>query len=92
MAKSLTVRADDDLVKELEALAQKSKRSKNYLANEALRHYLGLSETTTRAIPVVTSLDDLAGDFWPEDDGEDFLAFLSAERQRSRDELKRDLE
>lgn len=88
MAKSLTLRTDDKTFEELEALAERSSRSKNYIANEALKKYVGSNEG---ARPVVTSLEDLAGDFWPEDDSDDFLAFLKSERDESRNEPEREL-
>ena len=88
MAKSLTLRTDDKTFEELEALAERSSRSKNYIANEALKKYVGSNEG---ARPVVTSPEDLAGDFWPEDDSDDFLAFLKSERDESRNEPEREL-
>ena len=90
MARSLTLRTDEETFSNLEALATRTNRSKNYLANEALKKYLG-SDNDKELFRVVTKLEDLAGDFWPEDDTDEFLAFLEAERERSRNEPERDL-
>lgn len=91
VAKSLTLRTDDATFAELEALAARTNRSKNYLANEALKTYLDRGRIKAVEGPVVTSPQDLAGDFWPEIDEDDFLAFLEAERERSRAEPPREL-
>lgn len=91
MAKSLTLRTDDATFSALEERASHLQRSKNHLANEALKKYLGTDSAKEQGKGVVTKLEDLAGDFWPEDDTADFLAFLEAERERSRNEPGREL-
>ena len=83
MSKALTLRTDETLYKKLDALAKKTERSRNDLANEALRAFLNEPEKVSAATPVVTSAEDLAGDFWEEDDTAAFLRYLSEERQQS---------
>ena len=91
MSKAITIRTDDALYEKLDALARATDRSRNYLANEALKAFLEKGSPTAD-VPVVNNVEDLAGNFWPEDDSEAFLAFLSEERARSlEDERNREL-
>lgn len=50
---------------------------------ETVKEYLCLDHDKAPGDVVVTKLEDLAGDFRPEDDIKDFLVFLEAERARS---------
>ena len=77
MPRSLTLRTDDETFSDLEELATRTKRSKNHLANEALKRYLG-SDRDEVPVRVVTKLEDLAGDFWPEDDTDEFSSFFGS--------------
>lgn len=77
MSKAITIRTDDALFEKLDALARATDRSRNYLANEALKQYLhqgqeGIIPTT----PVAEHIEDYSSRFWQEDDTEAFLAYL----------------
>ena len=83
-SKAITIRTDAATYERLEALARASSRSRNFLANEALKAYLSREGGQPSAdVPVVVSAEDLIGDFWPEDDSEAFLAYLEDERSAS---------
>lgn len=88
MPKELIIQTDEETLARLMTLAERQQRSQNDLANEALQRYLyrakdALATAAAETIPVVTRLEDLRGDFWQEDDTEDFLAYLRAEREQS---------
>lgn len=91
MSKAITIRTDDETFEQLETLARASERSRNYLANVALKEFLlrqaGAGQAAVGIAPVAESLDDYRSEFWREDDIEAFLAYLADERRRS---LERD--
>jgi predicted DNA-binding protein len=97
MTKALTIRTDEETLERLDSLAERQKRSRNYLANQALQAYLYQVEgesasamAKAQQVPAVASLEELASDAWPEEDTGDFLAYLKAEREQSLiDDTKR---
>jgi hypothetical protein len=93
VTKALTIRTDEETLEQLENLAEHQKRSRNYLANQALQAYLRQSEgesAPARQVPVATNLEELGADVWPEEDTDEFLAYLKAERAQSLiDDAKR---
>ena len=81
MSKALTIRTDAATYERLEALSRASSRSRNSLANEALKANLTREGGQPSAdVPVIVGAEDLIGDYWPEDDTEAFLAYLEEER------------
>ncbi len=58
----LTLRLDEDLNKRLEKLARSTRRSKSFLAAEAIRQYIALNEWHTQEIKKAIKEAD-AGDF-----------------------------
>jgi predicted transcriptional regulator len=97
VSKAITIRTDERTFEQLEDLARSSERSRNFLANQALKEFLERSSGPRGAvpsgIPVAERLEDYRSAFWREDDGEAFLAYLEEERQRSlRTDRVRDLE
>ena len=82
VSKALTIRTDEAIYEKLDTLAKELERSRNYLANEALKAFLKVEEETNAA-PSVRSAEDLAGDFWLEDDTPAFLEYLEEERSTS---------
>jgi hypothetical protein len=96
MTKALTIRTDEETLERLDSLAERQKRSRNYLANQALQAYLrqpeGESATASaQQVPVASSLEELGSDVWLEEDTDDFLAYLKAERAQSLiDDAERD--
>lgn len=88
MTKAITIRTDERTLERLEQLARASERSRNYLANQALKEFLEYHGNDSRTIgtgaaPVAERLEDYRSAFWREDDGEAFLAYLEEERRRS---------
>ena len=69
MSKAITIRTDDALYEKLDALAKKTERSRNYLANEALKQYL-LRQTDAKGAlsttPVAEYIEDYSSRFWQE--------------------------
>jgi predicted transcriptional regulator len=90
MTKTLTIRTEDKILEQLDTLARKQQRSRNFVANQALKDYLArqTSQPEIAAIPIAERLEDYQCRFWSEDDTDDLMSFLEAERQRSlKDEL-----
>ena len=94
MPKALTIRTDETTLDRLEALARATERSRNFHAREALRRYLEDHDTGSApakdrrdplAGPVAEDLDDYRSRFWTEDDLDELLAFLAAQRRLGRD-------
>lgn len=87
MNKAITIRTDERTFEKLEELAQASERSRNYLANQALREYLDRHTATHPAVPtgapVAERMEDYRSAFWREEDGDAFLDYLQEERRRS---------
>jgi predicted transcriptional regulator len=87
VSKAITIRTDERTFGLLEELARASERSRNFLANQALKEFLerrsGAREAVQEATPVAERLEDYRSAFWREDDGEAFLTYLEEERQRS---------
>ena len=97
MTRPLTIRTDQATIAHLDAVAERRHRSRNYIANEALKRYLQTIDnegsTPVSTIPVVTHLEDLSADVWPDEPLDAFLDFLQAERERSlADDAERDLD
>lgn len=93
MTQALTIRTDKETLDELERLAQLQDRSKNYVANQALKAYLGgkVGEAQHSSYTFQNPAD-LKSRYWSEDDGEAFLDFLAEERAQSlKDDAERDL-
>ncbi len=67
MSTTMTVRLDDDLKKRLEDLAEANKRTKSFLATEAIRDYLDLNEWQSRETQAALAEAD-AGDFATDDE------------------------
>lgn len=94
MPKALTIRTDEETLDRLEELARATERSRNFHAREALRRYLedldaGPVRVADRrdplAAPVAQDFDDYRSRTWAEDDLDDLLAFLAAQRRLGRD-------
>lgn len=87
MSKAITIRTDERTFEKLEELAQASERSRNYLANQALREYLDRHATAHPAVPagapVAERLEDYRSAFVQEEDSDAFLDYLQEERRRS---------
>lgn len=87
MTKAITIRADERTLDQLEELARSTERSRNFLANQALKEYLERHSTEGRApqvaAPKAVRLEDYRSAFWNEDDSDDFINYLEEERQRS---------
>ena len=97
MTKAITIRADEETLEQLEDLARTSERSRNFLANQALKEFVERQGTAVNAvptgIPVAERLDDYRSSFWQEDDDDALNAYLTEERQRSlQADRLRDLE
>ena len=94
MTKALTIRTDDETLKELERIAAQQDRSRNYVANLALKAYVEGGQTEGRESDttgyVFEHAADLRSRYWDEDDTEAFLSFLREEREQSlRDDTER---
>ena len=50
MSTTMTIRLDDDLKEQLERLAAATRRSKSFLASEAIREFIELNEWQVREI------------------------------------------
>ena len=62
MSTTMTVRLDDDIKQRLDALAHNTRRSKSYLAAEAIREFVELNEWQIRETQAaLTEVDN--GDF-----------------------------
>jgi len=62
MSTTMTVRLEDDIKQRLDALAQNTRRSKSYLAAEAIREFVELNEWQIRETQAaLTEVDN--GDF-----------------------------
>lgn len=85
MTKALTIRTDEDTLEKLERIARAQDRSRNYVANLAIKTYLKSSERTelTGSGFVFEDPADYRSRYWTEDDGEAFEAFLAEERAQS---------
>lgn len=85
VAKAITIRTDERTFEQLERLACASERSRNYLANVALKEFLarhgGAGQARAGTLPVAERLDDYRSEFWHEDDSEAFLAYLADARR-----------
>jgi predicted transcriptional regulator len=97
VSKAITIRTDEWTFGQLEELARASERSRNFLANQALKEFLerrsGGRGAAQDATPVAERLEDYRSAFWREDDDKAFLTYLEEERQRSlRADRVRDLE
>lgn len=62
MSTTMTVRLEDDLKERLEQLAESTKRSKSFLAAEAIREFVELNEWQVRETRAALKEAD-AGDF-----------------------------
>ena len=62
MSTTMTVRLEDDLKERLEQLAESTKRSKSFLAAEAIREFVELNEWQIRETRAALKEAD-AGDF-----------------------------
>lgn len=62
MSTTMTVRLEDDLKERLERLAESTKRSKSFLAAEAIREFVELNEWQVRETRAALKEAD-AGDF-----------------------------
>ncbi|HZJ11003.1 MAG TPA: ribbon-helix-helix domain-containing protein [Trueperaceae bacterium] len=91
MPKAITIRTDEETFEQLESLSRASERSRNYLANVALKEFLarqnGAGHATAGKVLVAERLEDFRSQFWREDDNDEFLAYLADGRRRS---LERD--
>lgn len=67
MSTTMTVRIEDDLKERLERLAASTKRSKSFLAAEAIREFVELNEWQVRETRAALQEAD-AGDFASEQD------------------------
>jgi predicted transcriptional regulator len=97
VTRAITIRTDEETLERLEGLARASERSRNFLANQALKEFLERHGATGNAVqagvPVAERLEDYRSAFWQEDDGEAFLTYLEEERKRSlQADRLRDLE
>ena len=97
MTRAITIRTDEETLERLEGLARVSERSRNFLANQALKEFLERHSAAGNAVqagvPVAERLEDYRSSFWLEDDGDAFLAYLEDERKRSlQADRLRDLE
>ena len=96
MTKALTIRTDDETLQQLERLAAQQDRSRNYVANLALKAYVERGQATSTDFEgtgyVFEQASDLKSRYWVEDDAEAFLTFLREEREQSlHDDAERDL-
>lgn len=95
MSKAITIRTDEALYEQLDAVARATDRSKNFLANQALKEFLsrqGKAEAVPTKALVAESIKDYRSQFWKEDDTEAFLAYLEEERTQSlEDDSTREL-
>jgi predicted transcriptional regulator len=62
MSTTMTIRLDDDLKEQLERLAAATRRSKSFLASEAIREFIELNEWQVREIQQAIKEAD-AGEF-----------------------------
>lgn len=62
MSTTMTIRLDDDLKEKLERLAAATRRSKSFLASEALREFIELNEWQVQEIELAIQEAD-AGEF-----------------------------
>ena len=87
MTKAITIRADDRTLEQLEELARSTERSRNFLANQAIKEYLERHNPEGKApqseAPRAVRPEDYRSAFWSEDDSDEFISYLDKERQRS---------
>lgn len=88
MSRAITIRTDEGTFERLEDLARTSDRSRNYLANVALKEFLErqsgqYNQSIDSRIPIAERLEDYRSAFWREDDSEALLTYLEEERRRS---------
>ena len=88
MSRAITIRTDERTFERLEELARKSDRSRNHLANVALKEFLARQsgerqQSMDDRVPVAERLEDYRSAFWREDDSEALLTYLEEERRRS---------
>ena len=87
MTKALTIRTDDATLEELERIAAQQDRSRNYVANLALKAYVESGQAEPKESDatgyVFERAADLRSRYWDEDDAEAFLTFLREEREQS---------
>lgn len=87
MTRAITIQTDEETLERLEDLARASERSRNFLANQALREFLERHDTTADSVPaevpVAERLEDYRSAFWNEEDGKEFRSYLEEERKRS---------
>jgi predicted transcriptional regulator len=87
VTRAITIRTDEETLERLEGLARASERSRNFLANQALREFLerhgAAGDGVQAGVPVAERLEDYRSAFRQEDDGEAFLTYLEEERKRS---------
>lgn len=70
----MTIQIDDAVFARLDHVARATSRPLDDLVDEALRAYLTARSVGLRPrVPPVAHSDQLAGDFWPEDDIDGFL-------------------
>ena len=67
MSTTMTVRLEEDLKARLDLLAQATRRSKSFLAEEAIRHYVELNEWQVQEVRAALAEAD-AGDFADDDE------------------------
>lgn len=89
VATSLTIRADEEILNQLEELARDTNRSRNFHATQALKEYLlrrdSVGSPRAARVPIAECFSDYQSRLWVEDDTDDFIGFLRRERQSSRD-------
>jgi predicted transcriptional regulator len=67
MSTTMTVRLDEDLKARLDLLAEATRRTRSFLAEEAIRHYVELNEWQVQEVRAAITEAD-AGDFAGDDE------------------------
>lgn len=73
MSTTMTIRLDEDLKEQLERLAAATRRSKSFLASEAIREFIELNEWQVREIQQAIQEAD-AGEFAGDEEVQQTLA------------------
>lgn len=87
MTKAITIRTDEETLDQLEELARSTERSRNFLANQAIKEHLERHSPEGKApqveAPKAVRLEDYRIAFCTENDSEQLIEHLEEERQRS---------